>query len=308
MQRSLPSYRNFWFGLPSPLAVVLLAFAPLGLAQTATTIELEITGGPLAGNYGAVSDEPTCTYGYAGEGFWGNQYSISDVGPETFSSLQLIVDADAAAEGTDEFLVTVSFGEFFTDDETSYTVRSGDGSSHGTGTVTLDDRGGSATVVVSAVTQEGIGIEATIECHLVLRAGAPASDGEQVERVVGRGRLLLNETSFEFTPVAEEAWCEEGVADEHDFQYSYTPSEDDGTIYGIEFYLLDTRRLGSGEEEFYLAIYSADGDYYVDTMEGPDGGSASLSLATAGGETALRIDGVAAGGALLLLEVVCRRE
>ncbi|HEX6433686.1 MAG TPA: hypothetical protein VFZ87_05575, partial [Gemmatimonadales bacterium] len=64
---------------------------PQGSGGTATTIHLVIGGGPHAGTYDAKSDNLTCTYGFAGPGSWGNQYSVTGKKPSEFSSLQLIV-------------------------------------------------------------------------------------------------------------------------------------------------------------------------------------------------------------------------
>lgn len=131
-------------------------------------IVMTITGGADAGDYEIVAPDAGCSFGLASEGAWGNQYSQTGLGDGGFSSLQLVVnDAEAAASGTENFFMTVEIGELFAG--TSYTVDPGEGD--GTGTVTVDDRGGDdATVTIDAETADGVHIEATIECFQVIRA------------------------------------------------------------------------------------------------------------------------------------------
>lgn len=294
------------------LAVVTLVAAALAQAQVqpATTITLEVGEGPHQGSYRAISDEVTCSYGYAGEGLWGNQYSIDAADPDTFSSLQLIVDARAAATGTSEFLATVSFGQFFTEEETSYTVNSRS-RDEGAGTVTLDDRGNGATVRIAAVSRDGIPFEATIECHQVLRAGPSRSElaEEEEEESEPAGALGLNigDQSFDFTPTVDEAYCSEALAEERDFQYNYYPTESDGGITGLELYLYDSARLG-GDAQFNLVIYDEEDGYYVDTSEGVDEGSGTVSLEVRGDIRTVTVSAITAEGLPLQVRLECRAE
>jgi hypothetical protein len=68
---------------------------------TATRIHLVVGGGPHDGTYDAKSNEITCTFGFAGSGSWGNQYSVTGKKPNEFSSLQLIVPDTKDAVGGD---------------------------------------------------------------------------------------------------------------------------------------------------------------------------------------------------------------
>jgi hypothetical protein len=139
---------------------------------TATTIHLVIGGGPHAGTYDAKSSDITCTYGFAGPGSWGNQYSVTGKKPSEFSSLQLIVpDTKDAADGTDKFLLTAAFGELMQPGYSEHTINtSGRGSQkEGSGTITVNDKGKSGTVAFKGKTKDNVTLEGTIDCHQLMR-------------------------------------------------------------------------------------------------------------------------------------------
>jgi hypothetical protein len=144
-------------------------------------IHLVISGGPHAGTYDAKSNEITCTYGFAGPGSWGNQYSVMGKKPNEFSSLQLIVPGTKdAADGTDRFLITVGFGELMQPGYTEHTINTGatimpgadpdDIKREGTGTATVDDKGKAGKVPFKGKTKDNVTLDGTIDCHQVLRA------------------------------------------------------------------------------------------------------------------------------------------
>ena len=153
---------------------------PKGSGGTATTIHLVIGGGPHAGTYDAKSDNLTCTYGFAGPGSWGNQYSVTGKKPSEFSSLQLIVpDTKDAADGTDRFMMTAGFGELLKPGYTEYTINTGaslsgpsdDVRKEGSGNITVDDKGKSGKVTFKGKTKEDVTLEGTIDCQQVMRGG-----------------------------------------------------------------------------------------------------------------------------------------
>lgn len=139
---------------------------------TATTIHLVIGGGAHAGTYDAKSSDLTCTYGFAGPGSWGNQYSVTGKKPSEFSSLQLIVpDTKDAADGTDKFLLTAGFGELMQPGYTDHTINTSGGGSkkEGSGTITVDDRGKTGKVSFKGKTKDNVTLEGTIDCHQLMR-------------------------------------------------------------------------------------------------------------------------------------------
>jgi hypothetical protein len=152
---------------------------PQGSGETATTIHLVIQGGPHAGTYDAKSGDITCTYGFAGPGSWGNQYSVMGKKANEFSSLQLIVpDTKDAADGTDKFLMTVGFGELMKPSWKEYTINTGaslggastDVKREGSGTITIEDKKQSGKVTFKGKTKDNVGLEGTIDCHQMMRS------------------------------------------------------------------------------------------------------------------------------------------
>lgn len=151
---------------------------PQGSGETATTIHLVVDGGPHAGTYDAKSSDLTCTYGFAGKGSWGNQYSVMGKPANEFSSLQLIVpDAKDAADGTDKFIITVGFGELMKPSWSEHTINTGaslsgasdEGKKEGSGTITVEDRGKTGKVSFKGKTKDNVGLEGTIDCHQLMR-------------------------------------------------------------------------------------------------------------------------------------------
>jgi hypothetical protein len=139
---------------------------------TATTIHLVIAGGAHAGTYDAKSSDITCTYGFAGPGSWGNQYSVTGKKPNEFSSLQLIVpNTKGAADGTDKFLLTAGFGELMQPGYTEHTINSSGGevNKEGSGTITVNDRGKTGMVTFKGKTKDDVTLEGTIDCHQLMR-------------------------------------------------------------------------------------------------------------------------------------------
>ena len=142
--------------------------------ESSGSVHLEVSGGPHAGTYDAQMTSGGCSHGLAGEGAWGNQYSIDTSDPKAFSSLQLIVpDTKAAGAGTSAFKMTASFGPLFGTGSTSYDIdtRPDANTKRGSGRVTVDDRGQSGRVTFDGKTAEGIGLKGTIDCRTVMRAG-----------------------------------------------------------------------------------------------------------------------------------------
>jgi hypothetical protein len=133
-----------------------------------STVHVTLTGGSNAGSYDGKATEGGCSAGLTGKGSWGNQYSTTTEDPKAFSSLQMIVpDAKAAASGTKNFLLTVGFGPLLS--QTSYEIEPAKG--NGTGTVKVDDHGSSGKVTFSGQTKQGVKVEGSIDCLVVLRGG-----------------------------------------------------------------------------------------------------------------------------------------
>lgn len=146
-----------------------------GVSQggTATTIHLVVQGGAHAGTYDVKSSDLTCTYGFAGPGSWGNQYSVTGKNPDEFSSLQLIVpDTKDAADGTDNFLLTAGFGELMKSGYSEVSINAtADGEKEGNGRVIVQDGGQSGKVTFQGRSKDNVALEGTIDCHQLMRGG-----------------------------------------------------------------------------------------------------------------------------------------
>lgn len=134
-----------------------------------TVVELTLEGGDDEGEYQGESDEGGCSrnpFGDEDGGGFGVQFSTAEA-DVVFSSLQLVIDnAEAAGSGgTDEFDTTITVN----DNEYRIDPAEGDG----TGEVQLEDAGGDdATITISGTTDDGVTVEATVECNFVLDFGS----------------------------------------------------------------------------------------------------------------------------------------
>jgi hypothetical protein len=147
------------------------AEVPPATGAAATTIHLVIQSGPHAGTYDAESQDITCSSGIAGPNTWANQYSVTGKKPNEFSSLQLMVDGKDAADGTDEFLMTVGFGQLMKEGYSEHLISTQkDSPKKGSGTLQVEDRKTQGKVTFKGKAEDGATLEGTIDCHQVLRA------------------------------------------------------------------------------------------------------------------------------------------
>ncbi|MEA2417080.1 MAG: hypothetical protein QOI58_3737 [Thermoanaerobaculia bacterium] len=152
------------------LAVILILAAPVAFAaEVKETVHVVITGGKHAGTYDGSTDRGGCSAGMTGKGSFGNQYSLpKENDPKVLNSVQIIVpDAKAAASGTHNFTLKVAFGRIFKRDA-EYNVETEKKS--GTGTITVHDKGSTATISFDAKTADGVHLVGTVDCKSVTRA------------------------------------------------------------------------------------------------------------------------------------------
>jgi hypothetical protein len=142
------------------------AESPAVTAPGGTTMHLTITGGAKAGNWTKSQSAPTCTLGYAGKGVWGVAGNDLENGGTGLRGIDLTVpDAANAKGGTPKFRFTAYIGGT----EQANQVEIDPESEKGSGTATIDDRGGTATVTVKGRTADGAEVDAHIECGTVMR-------------------------------------------------------------------------------------------------------------------------------------------
>lgn len=132
-----------------------------------STIKVTIGSGDMAGTYEAQCREACTSYGIAGEKVLGNQYSEDGKGPRELSSVQLIVDDVTGDKKTDEFTVTVGFGELFGKTTKTYNINTRNGNQQGSGTLDLQYSGGKATVKIKGTSKEGVPLDLVIESNKV---------------------------------------------------------------------------------------------------------------------------------------------
>lgn len=143
---------------------------PGGAVATVT-----LTGGPDAGTYTG-NENPNCSVGIIGPGGWGTQYSTTAVDANGLGSIQLVSaapgkenDPDAFFDGV-SFLMTVTIGPSLGEGSREYEVRvSDDDRATGTGSAQVTDGGTTAVIHATAMTEEGVGIDATVNCPSVIR-------------------------------------------------------------------------------------------------------------------------------------------
>ena len=133
-------------------------------------IKLVVSGGDNAGTYNTVCRDACCSFAIAGEKTFGNQYSETGKGANELSSVQLVVEnvTSGSTKTTNEFLVTVSFGELFGENSKTYTINTQKGKGEGSGTVTVQYANDKAHVTLKGKTKEGVELDLDMECHKVI--------------------------------------------------------------------------------------------------------------------------------------------
>ncbi|HET7636661.1 MAG TPA: hypothetical protein VFK93_03180 [Candidatus Limnocylindria bacterium] len=137
-----------------------------GGGDAAAKLHAVVSGGQFAGTYDGSVPDGGCSRGATGKGSFGLQYSTAD--QAELSSFQLVVpDAKAASSGTDDFSASFTFGDLLN----GTTVDVNPKSDKGSGTVSVDDRGDSATIKLQGESADGAKIDATVECSKVFDFG-----------------------------------------------------------------------------------------------------------------------------------------
>lgn len=137
----------------------------------AITVELmTISGGEYAGTYsGSVPVYSECSRDIGTGTFDLTYTAIEEDAPFTVGLI--VNDPAAAAEGTDDFSLLIIMGSdvLIEIQGPPYPI--------GTGTVTVDDRGATATITIQGQTAEGVGVEAEVTCHSVFDFGDFSGSG-----------------------------------------------------------------------------------------------------------------------------------
>jgi hypothetical protein len=143
------------------------------------TVAVTLTGGEHAGSYTGGTD-PLCSESFFAADAWGVQYSVFDgVEAGDLSSLQVVYRPNGAADTGSEMFpgvvakFTVGIGPLFDTGagykEYDVEVHEDAADSKGTGTVTVTDNGSTAVIHAVGTTEDGVGIDATVNCPSVAR-------------------------------------------------------------------------------------------------------------------------------------------
>ena len=142
------------------------AESPAVAAPGGTTMHLTITGGAKPGSWTKSQTAPTCTLGYAGKDVWGVAGNDLENGGTGLRGIDLTVPKAANAKGgTPNFRFTAYIGGI----EQANQVEIDPANEKGSGTATIDDRRGTATVTVKGRTADGAEVDAHVECGTVMR-------------------------------------------------------------------------------------------------------------------------------------------
>lgn len=163
-------------GVATTPAAVTAAPQPGGGVATVT-----LTGGPDAGTYTAAADiAPNCSQGIIGPEGWGVQLSNFAAADNELGSIQLVsaapgrADDDGAFFGGTEFLITITIGAALGETSRNYEVGvytdSADKETSGEGSAQITDNGSTAVIHATGTTEDGVGIDATVNCPSVARS------------------------------------------------------------------------------------------------------------------------------------------
>lgn len=271
----------------------------------------------------ALTLERTCSANLTGSGSWGNQYSDPDI-KDSLSSFQLIVDDTAdAADGTSNFFTTFAFGDYLGEGATIYTYdeRDAAGEAGESGTVTVEDGGQSGKVTLMIELEEGVKIDATIQCNEVLRVSAPAATRTPAPK---DETASLNVTlegaepagTFEGTST-QEGTCGygpesgsilvEGQDDPSDaFTIEYYKEGDKLNKFWLLVPKTKEASSGAGTQNFYLEV-NEDQVYYIDNQaDAAADGTGTVKIQNNGNTATVNLDAKTDNGYVIKATVQCK--
>jgi hypothetical protein len=165
--------------VPQASTPVVATPAPPAPQPGSGTVAVTLTGGEHAGTYTG-SENPNCSESFFATDAWGVQYSVFDgVEAGDLSSVQVVYRPNGASDSGDEMFpgvvakFTIGIGPLFDTGagykEYDVEVHEDTTESSGTGTVSVQDNGSTAVIHATGTTEDGVGIDATVNCPLVSR-------------------------------------------------------------------------------------------------------------------------------------------
>ena len=155
-------------GAPSPSSLVSTPpTAPPAVGGT--TVSVTLTGGASAGSYTGTLD-PGCALGFMGENVWSvNFVMLTGSSPGVLS--EAIIVSPPAEGGESRLAIEVGIGLLYDTAAgyKSYRIEPERSDFRGTGTVEVTDNGATAVLHATGTTQDGVGIDMTVNCPQVTR-------------------------------------------------------------------------------------------------------------------------------------------
>jgi hypothetical protein len=280
-----PPWNRIWFTLAALLlSIFLLAFTQ---NEPEILITLELTGGSHAGSYKLVPDYNGCQYGLGNPDSWEMNYSMYLNKPSGNSpdALALVMFSMPSMSQKETFTLTTAFGDYDTEAYSEYILDPANGK--GTGEVTVEKKGKHAVLKVQGETPDGVGVNATIECLDVFDYTGATPDFNALDlsfppdatAATGSLEFSLGEQSFQVT-TAQEASCDQNVAEAGDLWYSYDPG---GSYTDLNVFIQNLEAAKSGTSAFGFSL--DDHPLYDYAASG-----GTLTVAQAGNTLTLEVD------------------
>ena len=124
---------------------------------TGDVATVTLTGGPDAGTYNATGN-PNCSDGFVGTGVWGAQL-IDESGTSELTTIQMVIPEEGIEDA--HLNLSVTIGPVLSG--TTYSL-------FDVGTGDITDNGSSAVLHINGTTDEGVTIDATVNCAFITRA------------------------------------------------------------------------------------------------------------------------------------------
>jgi hypothetical protein len=132
-------------------------------------VTVVLTGGPDEGTYTG-SGDPNCANGFMGENVWSTNYNVFEgAGLDELSEAIIVYGPSSGGDGQ-EVKASVGIGPLFDPvDFREYEIDALFSQIGGSGTAEIQDGGSTAVIHFTGTTEDGVGIDATVNCPSVAR-------------------------------------------------------------------------------------------------------------------------------------------
>ena len=138
-------------------------------APGGTSVTVVLTGGPDAGTYTG-SGDPGCAFGFMGADTWSANFTVFEGAGLNDLSEAILVYGPSTTESNQEVKASVGIGPLFDpEDFREYEINPDFSDIGGTAAAEIQDGGNTAVIHWTGTTQDGVGIDATVNCPSVAR-------------------------------------------------------------------------------------------------------------------------------------------